>query len=230
MIEAWELGFKSLKKWWQDGRESKRAQTTTPNGLIKPLFATNTLLLPSLNFYFSLALFSSSCSFLFLMSAGARQVMHNSAIPWQFVFQKWTWRFFSPLICLLPLHWTTISNLFAIGIRTTISNVFCDESFELWTKIPNQFCNLHHHTSQISFSNLLNYNFQPCLQLQWTAISHLFCNCIEDGFENCIAISGIFLKIYFCLSMFAFEPWLICATITTTVYFSQVVRGIKSKE
>jgi hypothetical protein len=70
------------------GRESKRAQTTTPNGLLKPLFATNTLSLPSLNFYFSLALFSGSCSFLFLMSAGARQVTHNSAIPWQFVFQK----------------------------------------------------------------------------------------------------------------------------------------------
>jgi hypothetical protein len=70
------------------GWKREQAQTTTPNVLLKSLFATNTLSLPSLNFYFSLALFSGSCSFLFLMSAGARQAMHNSAIPWQFVFQK----------------------------------------------------------------------------------------------------------------------------------------------
>jgi hypothetical protein len=120
--------------------------------------------------------------------------------------------FLSPLICLFPLHWTTISNLLAIGIRTTISNVFYNETFELWTKIPNQFCNLHWTTHlqslfQIRWTQfpassaiVMNCNFLSLLQLHWTT------NC-RHIFED------LFLSSNYCI-----EPWLICTTITTTVY------------
>jgi hypothetical protein len=60
--------------------------------------------------------------------------------------------------------------------------------------------------------------------LWWTAISYLFCNCIEQ------LISGIFLKIYFCVSIIASNHGLFAPLLLLQSIFSQVVRGTKSKE
>ncbi len=120
--------------------------------------------------------------------------------------------FLSPLICLLPLHWTTISNLSAIGIRTTISNVFCNESFELRTKIPNQFCNLHWTT-----------HLQSLLHICWTTISSLVCNCDELPFliSFASALNNQF-QAYFWRFIFVFQilHWTIMTYLHHYYYYN----------